>query len=70
MTAIFIGDMGRGRLARTYASREGDMTWGQLEPVLTDNLWCRGIPGYSEGLGRLVQLYRDFPEEFLEGKTR
>ena len=32
------GDMGRGRLARTYASREGDMSWGQLVPVLTDNL--------------------------------
>jgi hypothetical protein len=32
------GDMGRGRLARTYSSREGDMSWGQLVPVLTDNL--------------------------------
>ena len=37
------GDMVRGRIARTHASREGDMSWGQLEPVLTDNLWCRGI---------------------------
>jgi hypothetical protein len=25
-------------LARTYASREGDMSWGQLGPVHTDNL--------------------------------
>jgi hypothetical protein len=32
------GDMGRGTLARAYASREGDMSWGQLVPVLTDNL--------------------------------
>jgi hypothetical protein len=32
------GDMGRGKLARTYDSREGDMSWGQLVMVLTDNL--------------------------------
>jgi hypothetical protein len=32
------GDMGRGRLARAYASREGYLSWGQLVPVLTDNL--------------------------------
>jgi hypothetical protein len=32
------GDMDQGRLERTYASREGDMSWGQLVPVLTDNL--------------------------------
>ena len=24
--------------ARTYASREGYMSWGQLAPVVTDNL--------------------------------
>jgi hypothetical protein len=29
------GDMDRGRLARTYTSREGDMSSGQLAPVLT-----------------------------------
>ena len=32
------GDMVRGRLARTHASREGDMSWGQLVSVLTNNL--------------------------------
>ena len=25
------GDVGRGRLARTYASREGDMSWCIME---------------------------------------
>jgi hypothetical protein len=32
------GDMDRGRVVRTYVSSEGDMSWGQLVPVLTDNL--------------------------------
>ncbi len=32
------GDMNRGILTRVYTSEEGDMSWGQLVPVLTDNL--------------------------------
>jgi hypothetical protein len=32
------GDMDRGNLVWTYASRGGDMPWGQLSPVVTDNL--------------------------------
>ena len=32
------GDVDRGRVAREYDSREGDMSWGQMVPVLTDNL--------------------------------
>ena len=51
--------MDRGRLVWTYVSREWDMSWGHLTPVLTDNLKYRGIRCfyvYSEGLFRLVEL--------------
>ena len=54
----------RGRTSLERGICHGD-NWNRCLPIIYDTEEY----GYSEGLDRLVQLYRDFPEELVEGKT-